>query len=250
MTRAVSVFAGFGALIALFIAQSFSPGLAAPPAVPGAAPVLTPPQAMAPVTLIPPGSTARYRGTIAEVNGPFLTLKTVEHKSVTIGVTETTRVIHNRMYRLAELQPGWYAAIAAIRGTDGKFRASGIRIYSDGVHGEGAYPADATNPIRFYVNGTIATVMPGGAGGTLTVTFTGGTADASGTCLGRAMAGGCSGKAEVLYARGVPIVSVESGDATLLQPGATVSVQAAPDASGTPVAAAITVERDAPPPKP
>jgi hypothetical protein len=243
MTRAVAVFAGFGALIALSVAQ------AAPPAVP-AAPVLTPPQTAAPVTLIPPGGATRYRGSIAEVNGPFLTLKTVEHKTATIGVTETTRVIHNRLYKLAELQPGWTVGVAAIRGTDGKFRASGIRVYTDGVHNEGAYPADATNPLRFYVNGTIGAVVPGGAGGTLTVTFTGGTADAAGACLGRATAGGCSGKAEVLYARGVPIVSVEAGDVTLLQPGATISVQAAPDASGTPVATTITIERDAPPPKP
>jgi hypothetical protein len=42
---------------------------------------------------------------------------------------------------------------------------------------------------------------------------------------------------------------VENGDPSLLQPGATISAQVAPDMNGTLVATAITIERDAPIPK-
>src|SRR5689334_15456418 len=90
---------------------------ATPPAQP---PVLRPPVGVAPttptqpsVTTMPgtpaPGAaTVRYRGTVQEFDGPFLTLKTTDKKTISIGVTSATRIAHNRMLQLSDLQPGWY----------------------------------------------------------------------------------------------------------------------------------------------
>lgn len=234
MKRAASILAGFGALI---MVQAGAVSAPAVPAVPQAQPlVLTPPSA------------GRYRGSITEINGPFLTLKTTDKKTMTVGVTTSTRVIHNRLLQLSDLQPGWYVGLAAVKGGDGKLRASAIRLYPENMRGqgEGEYPIDQANPLRLFVGGSILSVAPGGIGGTLTLTFTGNAPDESGACTGHATAVGCEATVEVLYARGVPIVSVEEGDPSLLQPGATVSVQVAPDINGTLVAAAITIERDAP----
>ncbi len=65
----------------------------------------------------------------------------------------------------------------------------------------------------------------------------------------RAAPDGCNGAAAIQFARGVPIIAIEAGNTAQLLPGATVSVSAAPDATGTLVATSVTVERDAPPPK-
>jgi hypothetical protein len=70
-------------------------------------------------------------------------------------------------------------------------------------------------------------------------------------CFGHAAPGGagCSGLALIQFARGVPIISFESGDVAALAPGATVAVTASADAGGTLVATLVTIERDAPAPK-
>ena len=229
-------------------------------AVPGTMPPLPP--AQPPVTLTPPpgvaapvpiaGPAQHYRGTIAELNGPFLTLKTADKKTVTLGVTMQTRVIHNRMLKLTDLQAGTWILVAVLRGADGKLRAQSVRVYPASLRGqgEGEYQADPANPMRLVVGGAVTTVTPGGIGGAFTVAFHGTGADATGACMGHAVAAGCDGAAEIQYARGVPIVAPETGDVSLLALGATVSASAAADANGTLVAATVTIERDAPPPKP
>ena len=247
-TVAFSLVSGAFFLIAAAAAQT-----AAVPPLPGAQPpvALTPPPGVAaPVPIAGPAQ--HYRGTIQELNGPFLTLKTADKKIVTLGVTMQTRVIHNRMLKLSDLQTGAWIAVAVLRGADGKLRAQSVRVYPANMRGqgEGEYPADAANPMRLVVGGAVTTVTPGGIGGAFTVAFHGAAADATGACMDRAVAGGCDGAAEIQYARGVPIVAPETGDVSLLAPGATVSVSAAADANGTLVASAISVERDAPPPKP
>lgn len=242
MKRAVPICAGFGALLSISCGHA---QIAAVPAVPAGPST---------VTLTPPATAGalRYRGTIAELNGPFLTLKTADRKSVTLGITLATRVIHNRTLKLTDLQTGWYVGVAALKAADGTLRAQGIRVYPANMRGqgEGEYPPDASNPMRLLINGAVTTVAPGGIGGVLTIAFHGGAADPAGQCTGRAAPGGCNGAAAIQFARGVPIVAIEGGDATLLIQGATVSATVTPDANGTLVASAITIERDAPPPKP
>ncbi len=194
-----------------------------------------------------------FRGTLSEYDGPFLTLTLQGRKTVTLGVTTQTRIVRNRSLALGDLQAGAWVGVAALKGADGKFRAQGIRLYPAAMQGqgEGLYPLDPANPARILINGSLTEVSPGGVGGTLTVAFHG-TAGAAGDCAGHAAPGGvgCNGIAEVQFARGVPILSIEAGDSSSLLPGAFVSILAQPDASGALVASGITIERDAPPPKP
>jgi hypothetical protein len=230
------------------------------PAVPpqsGAPVILTPPPGTAPTQLpptTPAVATQHFRGTLQEFDGPFLTLKTADKKTVTLGMTTATRLIHNRLQRLSDLQVGWYIGVAALKGTDGKLRAQGIRVYPANMRGagEGEYPLDPANQARLLINGAITAVAPGGIGGTLTVGFHGAGAIGTPACSGRAAPGGlgCTGSAEIQFARGVPIIAIEGGDTTLLLPGATVSASAAANPDGTLVATTVTIERDAPPPKP
>jgi len=209
------------------------------------------------VPAVPPAATAatgaqRFHGTVAEFDGPFLTLTLAGKKTVTLGMTAATRLIHNRALQLTDLQPGSYVGTAALKGADGKLRAQAIRVYPPEMRGqgEGEYPIDPANPMRLLINGAITTVTPGGIGGVVTIAFHGAANPAATECSGRAVPGGCTGAAEIQFARGVPIIAIEAGDGAQLLPGATVNVSAAPDATGTLVATAVTIERDAPPPKP
>jgi len=223
-----------GALLVLAAAQADPPAV---PAVPSA-PAMARPQ--------------RFRGTLAEFDGPFLTLTLAGKKTVTLGMTTATRIVHNRALGLADLQPGNYVGVAALKGADGKLRAQGVRVYPPEMRGqgEGEYPIDPANPMRLLINGAVTTAAPGGIGGVVTIAFHGAAAPAATECAGRAAPGGCTGAAEIQYARGVPIIAIEAGDTSQLLPGATVFVSAAPDATGTLVATTVTIERDAPPVKP
>lgn len=227
-----------GAILLLASAKADPPAVPAVPAAPPAA---------AAVGAAP----QRYRGALAEFDGPFLTLTLTGKKTVTLGMTTATRIVHNRALQLADLQTGSYVGVAALKGADGKLRAQGIRVYPETMRGqgEGEYPIDPANPTRLLINGAIAGIAPGGIGGVVTIAFHGAAGATTGDCTGRAAPGGCSGGAEVQFARGVPIIAIEAGDTAQLLPGATVSVSAAPDATGTLVATSVTIERDAPPPK-
>jgi len=227
-----------GALLLLASAKADPPAVPAVPAVPRTATAGTAPQ--------------RYRGTLAEFDGPFLTLTLAGKKTVTLGMTADTRIVHNRALMLGDLQTGSYIGVAALKGADGKLRAQGIRVYPVSMvgQGEGEYPIDPTNPMRLLINGAVTSATPGGIGGVVTVAFHGAATAAGAECTGRAAPGGCAGAAEIQFARGVPIIAIEAGDTAQLLPGATVSVSAAPDATGTLVATSVTIERDAPPPKP
>lgn len=235
-----------------------------PPAPPSQTqPVLRPPVGVAPATPaqppvttlpgapVPGAATVRYRGTVQAFDGPFLTLKTTDRKTISLGITTATRLAHNRLLQLTDLQPGWYIGIAALKSADGKtLRAQGIRVYPAAARGtgEGAYPIDPANPMRLLINGAVTAIAPGGIGGTLTVGFHGSQPPGSATCDGKAPAdgSGCNGAAIITYAKGVPITAIEAGTFGQLLPAATISVTAAPDAGGAMVATAITIERDPP----
>ena len=235
----------------LFLAAAHADPVAAP-AVPAAPP--------APAAAVPtPAATAqRLTGAVTAFDGTFLTLKAGK-QLVTVGLTASTRFVHAQRLQLAGLQPGTYVLIAALRGTDGKLRATGIRVPPQGGRGqgEGLYstetaPSPIPNaPTRMLIGGTVATVAPGGIGGVITLSYRGAGASAAtaGTCEGHAAPDGCTGSAAISFARGVPITLLQGGDVSQILPGAGVTVSATPDANGTLVATAITIERDAPAPK-
>jgi hypothetical protein len=240
-----------GALLALTAATADP---VAAPAVPAA-----PPSPAAPGAPSAPAVAARrIQGTVTAFDGTFLTLKAGKQVPV-IGLTGSTRFVHSSRLMLNGLAPGTYVLVAALKSTDGKLRATGIRVLPQGARGQGeglystesAPPPIPNAPTRMLVGGTITTVAPGGIGGVITLTYRGQAASAAtaGVCEGRAAQDGCTGSAAVAFARGVPINSMETGDVSQLLPGALVTVSAMPDANGTLVATAITIERDAPVPK-
>jgi hypothetical protein len=205
---------------------------------------------------VAPPAALRLHGVVKSFDGQYLTLKADSGKTVVLGLQPTTRIVRGQMLTLADVHPGDFIGATSIKGADGKLRAQGVRIFPPLMHGtgEGLYPM-ASNPLRLATNGTVDAVTPAPGGGTLKLSFHGAGAVGDPACAGHALPGGfgCTGSAELIVARGVPIVSTSQGDTSLLLPGAIVSANAATDATSLLSATGITVEREgkpAPPPVP
>jgi len=193
-------------------------------------------------------SPVRIHGTVSQFDGNYLTLKADSGKSVAASVRPETRIVHSRTILLSDIKSGDLVASLAMKNAAGELHALGLRVFLNSAEGtgEGQYPMPA-DPSRIVTEGTVSAVSA--SDGKLSLTFPGATASANGDCTGRATPGsaGCIGSADLVVARGVPIVAVGNGDTTLLRAGAIVTVSAVLGDAGSLAATAITVERDAKP---
>jgi len=190
----------------------------------------------------------RIHGTISQFDGNYLTLKADSGKSIGASVRPETRIVHSRTISLSDIRSGELVACLAMKSAAGELHALGLRVFQNSGEptGEGQYPMPS-DPSRIVTEGTVSAVSA--SDGKLSLTFHGAAASANGDCAGRATSGsaGCVGSADLVVARGVPIVAVGNGDTTLLRAGAIVSVSAVVGDAGSLAAIAITVERDAKP---
>jgi hypothetical protein len=194
-------------------------------------------------------NSVRLHGTISQFDGNYLTLKADSGKSIVVSTPPETRIVHSRMLSLSAIKVGDVVASLSMKDATGRLHALGLRVFETSVEvsGEGQYPM-LSDPSRVVTDGTVSAVSA--SSGTLSLSFHGAAASVSGgDCTGRAPPGssGCTGSADLVVARGVPIVAIGSGDTTLLRAGAIISVAATVGPSATLVSTAITVERDAKP---
>jgi hypothetical protein len=190
----------------------------------------------------------RVHGVVKSFDGEYLTLTADSGKSFVLGLQPATRIIRSRMMTLSDVKPGFFVGTLAMKAPDGVLHAQGVRVFPPASLGasEGQYPMDS-NPSRIVTNATVTAVTEGPAGGTLSLTFHGSGGDTG--CSGHAPSGGggCVGSAEIVIARGVPILAITSGDTSLLLQGAIVSASATTDATNLFTATSITIEKDGKP---
>ncbi|HEV2650264.1 MAG TPA: hypothetical protein VGU69_03320 [Rhizomicrobium sp.] len=191
-------------------------------------------------------------GIVTSLDGQMLTIKNDNAKSVIVQLDPNARIVHNRRFALTDIQPGAFVGTFAVITRDKTLRAQGVRVFPDAMRGvgEGQYPM-ASNADRIMTYGTVAGVTPQPSGGVLKLTFHGAGPSGDAACTGHAPAGGagCEGSADIFVARGVPVMSIESGDASLLLPGTVVAADTTIDAGGLSTATIVTIEREAPVPK-
>lgn len=192
----------------------------------------------------------RVHGVVKSFDGEYLTLTADSGKSVILALQPATRIVHSRMLTLADVKPGFFVGTLAMRAADGVLHAQSVRVFppaSQGA-GEGQYPMD-TNPSRIVTNASVSAVTMNPSGGMLSLSFRG--ARVGPDCSGHAPvgSGGCAGTADLLVARGVPILTITSGDPSLLMQGAVVTAFVTTDAASLFTATSITVEKDGKPPK-
>lgn len=184
-------------------------------------------------------------GVVQAFDGNTLTVKADNGKTTLVGIEPQTRIVRSQIMTLSALKSGDYVATLSMQDAKGTLHAQSVRVLTNApsAAGEGQYKLD-TNPSRIVTNGTVTAVSS--ASGTLSLSFHGDNGDGTTPCTGRAPKNGlgCTGAADLLVARGVPITVVSTSDTSLLLPGAIVSVTVNSDTSSLLTASGISVERE------
>jgi hypothetical protein len=193
----------------------------------------------------------RRKGTIDSFDpaSELLNVKVDASKVVTITLRQNARIIYNEKRSVADIKPGDFVGTAALKGADGKLHAQEVHIFPDALRGmgEGQFGMGDANPNRSMTNATVAEVASVEANsGTIKLSYHGASAEPDGSCSGHAPSSGiagCTGEAEIQVARGVPVIAMMVGDASLLVPGAAVSVFVVTTPDGRLESPGLTVEK-------
>jgi len=168
----------------------------------------------------------RVRGTVEALDGNTLTVKTREGPSVKIALADNYTVAAVVPVELVSIAAGSYIGTAAMCKPEG-CTALEVLVFPEALKGtgEGRFPWDL-QPESTMINASVATVASGaGSGRELTVTHKGETS-------------------KVTVPVGVPIVTFENADRSLLKPGVPVFIGTQKAADGTYSAARATAGKD------
>ena len=184
-------------------------------------------------------------GVIQAFDGNTLTIKADSGKTALVAILPQTRIVRSWIMMLSDLKAGDYVATLSMADPKGNLHVQSVRVLASALssNDEGQYKLES-NPARIVTNGTVSAVSLSSS--TLSIVFHGAGGDGATSCTGRAPPGsaGCTGNADLLIARGVPIIAVTNGDTSLFRLGAIVSVSATSDAASLLTASSVSVERE------
>ena len=175
----------------------------------------------------PEGVPTPVRGTIETLDGQNLTVKPKEGPPVTVMLAANFTVSGIARRSLADIKPGDYVANTSIKGADGQLHVIEIHIFPEAMKAqvtEGQRPSSLVQ------------------GGLMTNAFV---EEVTETPKGRVLKGKWKdGTIETIVEPDAPIVTYVPGDASLLKPGAAVTVFALKKPDGSLTAARVTAEKD------
>ena len=168
----------------------------------------------------------RVRGSVTELSGRTLKVKSREGSVVELKLADGYTVTGVVKAALADIKPGAFVGAAALKQPDGTFRAQEVLIFPESARGtgEGHRPWDLT-PDSTMTNATVDAIVEKVDGPVLTLKYP-------------------NGQASIVVPRDVPIVTFSSGDPGLLRPGAAVFIPATKNADGTLTTNRILVGKD------
>ena len=174
----------------------------------------------------PEGTPTRIRGTVEKLDGQNLTVKSREGSELTIALAPNFTVRYLVKKSLADVKSGDFVATTSMKGTDGKNHSVELRIFPEAMRGlgEGQYAWDLT-PDSLMTNATVTGISGSPQGQTLKVSYKG-------------------GESEIVVGPDTPVFTYESGDASLLKPGAAVFLVALKKPDGALTAQGVTAEKD------
>lgn len=161
----------------------------------------------------------RVRGTIEQVNGPVLTVKSREGETLTVRLASDAKVVGVVKASLADIKPGVFVGATAVPQQGGGWKAAEVHLFPNSMRGtgEGDRPYDY-KPKSTMTNGTVGTV----AGGRSTVG--GAVAKTEGTKLTLDYKGG---EKTVDVTPDTTVVKLVPGSTADLTPGAQIMIPAA-----------------------
>lgn len=183
--------------------------------------VLVPGLALAQAAGVP----VRINAVIAAVEPGAMTLRLDDGTITRVQLPPNTRYGTQVERSLTDIKPGEFVGSAAMRGRDGKLHAQEVHIFPDSMRGtgEGHRPMDL--PEQTMTNATVDGVAEASAGRTLKMRYAG-------------------GEQVIEVGPEVRIVGLVPGDASLLAPGAAVTVRGMRAADGVVTAIAVQAEKD------
>ena len=171
--------------------------------------------------------TVRIRGTIEDVDGEVLSVKSREGTDMKVRVTENVAVFGVAKTAMSEIKQGSYIGVSAMPEPDGTQRALAVHIFPESQRGaaEGFRPWDL-RPNSTMTNATVAETVTGTDGQIIVVKYK-------------------DGEKKVVVPPDTPIVTFVAGDKSELKPGVKIIIfSATRKEDGTLEAARVNVGRD------
>jgi len=165
------------------------------------------------------------RGAITAMEGDAMHVKVNSGEDVIVHLTPATQVRAVTLAKIDEIKPGSYIGSAAMPNADGSLTALEVHVFPPAMAGTGdGHRAFDLKEGSSMTNGTVGDLVVSN-GRTLTVKYKG-------------------GEQKIVVPEDVPIVNLEPGDRSLLEPGVKVVLFAAQGADGTITAQAISAGKD------
>jgi len=181
----------------------------------------------------------RVRGTIAQVDGSVLTIKSRDGAMVKVKMADDAKIVAMVKASLADIKPGSFIGSTAMPEEDGHWKAVEVHIFPEAQRGtgEGDRPFDY-RPKSTMTNGTVGNVTNGSGAATV--------AKAEGTTLTLNYK---EGEKKIDVVPATVIYTYAPGNKAELKAGATIFIAAATkQADGTLMTGRINVGRDVTPP--
>jgi hypothetical protein len=181
----------------------------------------------------------RVRGTIEQIDGSVLTVKSREGDTVKVKLADDAKVVAMVKASLADIKPGSFVGSTAMPDADGHWKAVEVHIFPESMRGtgEGDRPFDY-RPKSTMTNGTVGNVGGGAAGATVD--------KAEGKTLTLNFK---EGEKKIEVVPETVIYTYAAGSKDELKPGAAIYITAATkQADGTLMTARINVGRGVTPP--
>lgn len=154
------------------------------------------------------------RGTVTSLSGDLLKVHTRDGKDVDVKLAKDTPIRGVVLANINDIKPDSYVGTAAIPQPDGTLKALEVHVFPASMRGagEGHRPWDLGGNSSM-TNGTVGSLVVSN-GRTITVKYK-------------------DGEKKIVIPQDVPIVALESGDRSLLVPGAKVVLFAHKEADGS-----------------
>jgi len=181
----------------------------------------------------------RVRGTIEQVDGTVLTIKSREGETVKVKMADDVKVLAMVKASLADIRPGSFVGSTAMPEPDGRWQAVEVHIFPEAMRGSGEGDrAFDYRPKSTMTNGTVNAVGNGSAAATV--------AKAEGTTITLKFQ---EGEKRIDVVPDTVIYTYAPGSKDELKPGAKIFITAATrQADGTLMTGRINVGRGVAPP--
>jgi hypothetical protein len=184
----------------------------------------------------------KLAGDVVRYDGKSLEIRTASGAQQTVDVTDRTRVSVRAASDISQVQSGRFIGVTAAPGQDGTLIASEIHIFAEGMRGtgEGHRPMTGTNTMT---NATVSSVSRSraSASGMTNATVAGVSEANDEVQLTLTYKGG---ERTIVVPRGIPVMTTDVGNPSMLVPGAHVVVYGANNPEGRIAAERISVGKD------